>query len=401
MKILYFYQYFTVPQGSYSTRVYEFTRRWVQAGDSVTVITSVYDKSGLTPKGLISRFDIEGVDVRVINIRLSQKHGIASRLQSFIAYALLSSWYALTLPADVVVCSSGPLTAGFPGVLARYVRHLPFVFEVRDLWPEGAVQLGVIRNKLVIALARSFEKKCYRAASRIVALSDGMADWIRQRYGFKHIEVVPNASDNALFGADGHGSLPEWTEGKKLVLYTGAIGAMNDCWQIVKMAECLQARQESGIEIVLIGDGKDKAELEEYAQKAQLKNIRFLGSVPKGEVSTWLNNASCALLAFKAVPVLDTVSPNKMFDALAAGVPVVQSTQGWIKNLLEREQCGITVPTDQPEAMADAVQKLASDDPLRATMAANARRVARELFDRDLLATKMRNVLVAAAGQTK
>lgn len=402
MRILYFYQYFTTPKGSWSTRVYEFTRRWVKAGDTVTVVTSVYDKSDLKPAGFISRFDIEGIDVRVINVRLSNKHGVFFRLLTFLAYALVACWYALTKPADVVVASSGPITVGLPGLLARYARRLPLVFEVRDLWPEGAIQLGVLRNPVVIAAARFFEKRCYRAASRVVALSDGMADWIRSNHGVPNVDVVPNASDNELFGNPKmNGPLPAWTQGRKLVLYTGTIGLMDDCRQIVLMAEQLQARGEKDIEIVLLGDGKERAELEGYAQLAGLKHIHFLGMVTKKEVASWLRRASCALLAFRDVPCMDTVSPNKMFDAFAAGIPVVQATQGWIKQLLEREQCGLTVASGDAGALAEAVRSVAQDDGLRARLAANAGRVARELFDRDVLAARMRQALADAVAGSK
>ena len=402
MRILYFYQYFTTPKGSWSTRVYEFARRWVKEGDSVTVVTSVYDKSDLKPTGFISRFDIEGIDVRVINVRLSNKHGVFFRLLTFLAYAVVACWYALTKPADVVVASSGPITVGLPGLLARYARRRPLVFEVRDLWPEGAIQLGVLRNSLVIALARFFEKRCYRAASRVVALSDGMADWIRKNYGVPNVDVVPNASDNELFGNPKmNGPLPAWTQGRKLVLYTGTIGLIDDCRQIVAMAERLQARGVSDIEVVLLGDGKERAELEACAQQAGLKNIHFLGMVTKKEVASWLRRASCALLAFRAVPCMDTVSPNKMFDAFAAGVPVVQATQGWIKNLLDREQCGLTVPSGDAEALAAAVLRVAQDGELRMKLARNASRVAKELFDRDVLAAKMRMALIKTAAKSK
>ena len=402
MKILYFYQYFTTPKGSWSTRVYEFARRWVKAGDSVTVVTSVYDKSDLKPTGFISRFDIEGIDVRVINVRLSNKHGVFFRLLTFLAYALVACWYALTKPADVVVASSGPITVGLPGLLARYVRRRPLVFEVRDLWPEGAIQLGVLHNPLVIAVARFFEKRCYRAASRVVALSDGMADWIRKTYGVPNVEVVPNASDNELFGNPKmNGPLPPWTQGRKLVLYTGTIGLMDDCRQIVLLAERLQVRGENDIAVVLLGDGKERAELEACAQQAGLKNIHFLGMVTKKEVASWLRRASCALLAFRAVPCMDTVSPNKMFDAFAAGIPVVQATQGWIKQLIERERCGLTVPSGDSDAFAEAVRRVAQDETLRAMLAANASRVARELFDRDVLASKMRRALADAVAESK
>src|SRR5687768_5483385 len=141
MRIVYFYQYFTTPAGSWSTRAYEFARRWVEAGHSVTVVTSVYDKSGMKPKGMIDRFEIEGIDIRVINVRLSQKHGKALRLLTYGVFAIVCCLYALCLRADVVIASSGPLTIAIPALVARYLRRRRFIFEVRDLWPEGAIQL--------------------------------------------------------------------------------------------------------------------------------------------------------------------------------------------------------------------------------------------------------------------
>ena len=400
MRIVYFYQYFTVPQGSYSTRVYEFARRWVKAGHSVTVVTSVYDKSGIKPKGFISRFDVEGIDVRMINIRLSNKHGVIPRLFTFAAYALLACWYALRLPADVVVCSSGPLSVGLPGLVARYARRRPLVFEVRDLWPEGAIQLGILRHRLAIRLAKFFEKRCYRAASTVIALSEGMADWIRQNYGFQHIEVIPNASDNELVDQiDELIELPEWARGKKLAMYTGTLGLIDDCGQILDVAQVIQKRAINGLEFVIIGDGKERKQLEEKMQRLKLDNVHFLGLMSKEDVMRWLGNACCALFTVKDVPFLATASPNKVFDAFAAGVPVVQATQGWIKDLLTREQCGITVAPNDPEAMAEAVLQLANGNGLRTKLASQARRVARDNFDRTLLAGKMQKVLLEAANR--
>jgi len=394
MKILYFYQYFTSPKGSWGTRVYEFARRWVKAGDSVTVITSVYDKSDLKPTQLISQFDVEGIDVRVINVKLSNKHGFAMRVFTFLAYAVIASWYALVLPADVVISSSGPITVAIPGMVAHYIRKRPWVFEVRDLWSEGAIELGIITNPILIKIVRFFEQTCYAAATKIVALSPGMANWITETYNYQNIEVIPNASDRQLFGTTPPNiTLPPFTENKKLILYTGTMGQINNCWQIIKMGEYLQEIGENNLEIVLIGDGKEKAELEAYTQKKDIKNIHFLGILPKEEIVIWLQKAYCALIVFRDIPCLNTVSPNKMFDAFAAGVPIIQTTQGWIKELLLKEDCGLTVMPDDPQAMANAVLKLVNDEQLRNTQAANAKRIAKELFDRDLLAQKMRTIL--------
>jgi glycosyltransferase involved in cell wall biosynthesis len=398
MRVLYFYQYFTVPEGSYSTRAYEFARRWVKAGDSVTVITSVYDKSGITPNRPISRFDIEGIDVRMINIKLSNKHGFAFRLLSFAAYALIASWYALVLPADVVVCSSGPLTVGLPGLLSHYLRRRRFVFEVRDLWPEGAIQLGVLRQPGLIWLARWFERHCYRLAAKVVVLSEGMAEWIRQTYGFDNMEVIPNASDNEMVeGIRSSVDLPEWARGKRLAVYTGTLGLIDDCGQILEVARVTQQQGIKDLEYVLIGDGKERPLLEEKMRAMELRNVHFLGLLPKEDVMRWLIASCCALFTVKDVPFLATASPNKVFDAFAAGVPIVQATQGWIKDLIEREQCGITVSANDPEAMASAVLQLAQGNGFRGRLAANAQRVARTQFDRTLLAGKMRKILADAA----
>ena len=392
-----FYQYFTVPQGSYSTRVYEFTRRWVKAGDEVTVITSVYDKSGITPSGFLHRFTVEGVDVRMINIGLSNKHGFLVRVLTFLAYALIASWYALTFPADVVISSSGPLTVGIPGLISRHVRGIPFVFEVRDLWPEGAIQLGILRNPIVIRLARWLERRCYLGASMVVALSDGMAQWIKTTYSIPQVAVITNASDNELVAeARKNIVLPPWTKGKELVLYTGSIGLIDDCAQILDIAHLFQLRGEENVEFVVVGEGKERAELEQRSMEMHLRHVRFLGSKPKIEVMQWLLSARCALFTVKDVEFLSTASPNKLFDAFAAGVPVVQTTQGWIKDLFDREDCGITVNPGDVEAMSVAAQTLIHNPEVRKRKAAHALKLAMEKFDRTLLAQRYREILLRA-----
>lgn len=391
MHIVYFYQYFTTPKGSWSTRCYEFARRWVARGDAVTVVTSVYDKSDLTPRHWLEHLTVEGIDVRVINVRLSNKHGILVRVGTFLVYAVVASWYALTLRADVLVASSGPITAGVPGLIGHWCRRVPMVFEVRDLWPEGAIQLGVLRNRLAIWLARQFERLCYRAASVVVALSEDMASAVRVTAPGARVEVVPNAADLELFGRDGHG------HEHGLVVYAGTLGRMDDCGQIVEAARVLQARGRTDIRLLLAGDGMERVGLEARCTELELGNVTFLGIRPKEEIVALLHRATCALVTFRPVPVLGSVSPNKLFDAFAAGVPVIQTTQGWIRRLLAASDCGLTVPAEDPEALADAVVRLVDDAGLRDRLAVNAARVARAQFARDDLAERMHDVLVLAA----
>ena len=399
MRCVYFYQYFTTPSGSWSTRVYELARRWVAAGHAVTVVTSVYDKSDLQPSKSSEQHVIEGIDVRVINVGLSNKHGIAVRLWTFFVYAAFASWYALTVPADVVVASSGPITVGIPGLVARWLRRRPLVFEVRDLWPEGAIQLGLLPGRFVQHAAHAFARLCYRQAAAVVALSSGMAEGILREVPGAKVVVVPNACDVALFGVPADPPAFDWADPNKLVVYAGSTGLMDDCSQIIDAAAELQRRGRGDIQLALLGDGSQRGMLEERVTREGLSSVHFLGLLKKVDVVPWLQHARCALVVFKAVPVLDTGSPNKLFDALAAGTPVVQTTQGWIRELLEAEGCGLTVPPNDASAMADAIQRLVDEPTLRAEMAANARRVAKEQFDRDLLAARMLDALREAAGE--
>jgi len=399
MKILFFYQYFTTPKGSWGTRAYEFARRWVAAGDQVTVVTSVYDKSDLDPSGLVERLEVDGIDVRVVNVRLSNKHGKLVRLATFFWFALVSSWYALTHRTDVVLASSGPITVGLPALVARYVRRRQLVFEVRDLWPEGAIQLGFLRSRVTTWLARRLEAACYRAAHTVVALSEGMRADILRRFPRVQVEVVTNSSDNDLFGDETpEAEIPENLAGKTLVLYTGTLGLIDDCSQLLNAAACLKRGGRDEFAFVLIGDGKERRDLEERAREEGLDNVHFFGLQPKVEVARWVRCASCMVIPTLEIPFLDTCSPNKLFDAFAAGVPVIQNTQGWIKDLLEREKCGLTVAPGDAQAWANAIVRLAEDEALRAKMGGDAKKVALELFDRDKLAEKMRAILKEAAG---
>jgi glycosyltransferase involved in cell wall biosynthesis len=367
MRILYFYQYFTTPKGAWGTRVYEFAKRWVAAGDSVTVVTSVYDKSDLMPTSIVETFDVEGIEIKAINVRLSNKHGMLARIWTFLAYAAIASWYAMTLKADVVVASSGPITAGIPGLLGRFLRRKPFVFEVRDLWPQGAIELGYLKRRWIVWLARGFEQICYRAASKVIALSEGMAEGVLQSHPDADVVTVPNASDHDLFGSEDTRPAPEGLdEDRPLALYTGTLGQADDCAQIVRAAGVLNERGRTDIQIVLIGDGKERAQLETMAQDQKLSSVKFTGLMPKTEVARWLRRATCALITFKAVPFTDTMSPNKMYDAFAAGIPIVQTTQGWIKQLTKTENCGITVRTDDAQALANVIESLVDQPLLRA-----------------------------------
>lgn len=397
MKIVYFYQYFTTPKGSYGTRVYEFTRKWVEAGHDVTVVTSIYAKSDIRATRFIEDQVIDGVKLKVLNITIDNKQSILKRIWTFVQYGVLSSWYALTMPADVVIASSGPITVGLPALVARYLRGRKLVFEVRDLWPEAAIDLGVIKNKTIEKLAYWLERTCYKASTKIVTLSPGMSQNIENRFHLGTTVSVPNSANIELFGKPAQAELlPIFTE-KKVALYSGNIGSVNNSELLFKAAKELTRRGRNDIVIMMVGDGQLKEKLEAEVKKEGLTNFILHGLVPKQTLAAYVQHSMVSLVPLKGTPILDTSSPNKLFESMAAGVPVIQNTRGWIKTFLDENQCGFTVDPDDPTEIVSVMEQLADHPDLGKQMGERGRKLAFAEFDKDILSKRMLNALVEAS----
>jgi glycosyltransferase involved in cell wall biosynthesis len=395
MKILYFYQYFSTPKGAWGTRVYEFAAEWVKAGHEVTVVSSIYAKSDLKASKLLETQYFDGIQVKVINILIDNKQPVLKRIYTFMLYAAVSSWYALRLPADIVVASSGPITVGISGLVARYLRGKKLVFETRDLWPDGAIELGIIKNKRIQSLAYWFEKRCYKASSLIVALSPGMQRYIESRHNHPNIISVTNAANISLFSTP----VPFHGEGvlkpRKYAIYTGNIGSVNNAVWMLEAAKILKKRGFQDIKILLVGDGQQKALLEKEASENQLDNLIIWGLMPKTELVALVQHALVSLVPLKGTPVLDTSSPNKFFESLAAGVPVIQTTNGWMLDFLNEHRVGYTIDPNNPEALADCLIKMSQNPEEGAAMGQRGAEVAAREFDKVILANKMLNALLS------
>lgn len=387
MKILFFYQYFGTPKGSWSTRVYELTRRWIEEGHEVTVVTAPYDKSDIKPNGFISRQEIKGIKLIVVNSGDSNRFSLIKRSFRAIRFAFVSGYYALTQPCDVVIASSGPITIGMPMILAKMLRAKPTVFEVRDLWPAGGIELGLIKSGWQKRMALWFEALCYKKANLIVPCSLGMQSSIQDRFPKSKTLVIPNASDPEVFDIELTipDNMPSEIGEDAIFLYAGSLGLMDDCGQIISAMSSLK---DQAISLVFVGDGVERKHLEKQANETGNPNIHFMGLIPKTEVAKWFSIAKASFVTFKDYQVLHTSSPNKMFDSFAAGVPVIQSTGGWIKELVGQKQCGINVLPDKPTEFAEAMKLLTIDKVLQAQMALNASRLAESDFNRSVLAQK-------------
>ena len=389
MKVVVFYQYFGTPNGGWSTRIYEMCQRWVAQGVDVTVVTSPYDKSDIKANQWVDNQMFDGIRVKIVNLPQSNKHPIWKRLLTFFGFSVMSLWFALTMKYDLAICSSGPITIGMPGLLAKWIRRKKVIFEVRDLWPSGAVELGIIKNKWVQKLAFSFEKTCYKSADMVVTCSSGMTQNIQQRFPKILVKTIPNASDFELFQKLASFQLPEKYINKKLILYTGSLGLMDDCGQII---EGIAAGSfPNDVSFVIIGEGTERIALMKRSKELNIDNIEFLGLIPKTQVIGWLHHAYAAMVTFKNLEVLQTSSPNKLFDAFAAGVPLIQNTQGWIKQLFDNYSCGLTVPQNNPEKFAEAITYLINHPDEREKMKNQCLYLAKNDFNRDHLALEYLN----------
>jgi len=390
MKILYFYQYFSTPKGSWGTRVYEYAKKWVEQGHEVTVVTSIYSKSDLKADKLIEHREIDGIKIIILNITIDNKQHPLKRIWTFIQYSVLASWFALSQSYDVVISSSGPITVGIPGLVGKKLKRKKMVFEVRDLWPDTAISMGYLKNKFVQKLMYAFEKFCYNNSALIVTLSPGSKENIINRYGDYNIISVPNSANIGLFQSESENSLPEDLKNCHYAIYTGNIGPVNNSMMLFEAANIIKKKGIDNLKIVLIGDGQEKQLLLKKTSEMGLKNYFLIYDlIPKEHLVQFLRHSLASLIPLANKPLLDTSSPNKLFESLAAGVPVIQTTNGWIKTLLFEQKCGFTINPDQPAELVDILLKLKNNDEMRVEMSANALNLAKNSFSKDLLANKM------------
>jgi len=374
--------------------MYEMCKVWKDCGSEVTVITSPYDKSDIQSKKFIARTNVEGINLIVINAGDSNKFGLIKRAYRATIFALVSSYYSITLKADVLIASSGPITIGIPGILGKLFSRKKLVFEVRDLWPGGAVEMGLIKNRFLKKVFFWFESKCYNCSSLVVPCSLGMQKDINSRFPKVQCEVIPNACDNNLFQSSGvqDFAFPSWlNEDSMVFIYTGSLGLMDACDEIIHGFHLLK---EENVQLVFIGDGTERSNLEDLTQSYNLESrVHFLGLIPKTEVVQWYKIAVASFVVFKNYTVLSTSSPNKMFDSFAANVPIIQNTAGWIKNLVDQEGVGINVDAGNPESMALAINSLIRNKSILELMRTNCKRVAFEYFDRTKLSIRYHRFL--------
>lgn len=402
LHVLLVHQAFVALDEAGGTRHYEFARYLAQHGHRVTVIAS--QTSYLT--GTDANKDAEfwaydgGGSLRILRVRtLPGLHrSFVRRVLNFFSFTWSAFWAGLRVSeVDVVWGTTPPIFQAMSAWALSRLKRAPLLLEVRDLWPAFAVAVGVLHNRILIAASEWLERFLYRAARIVMINSPGFEAHVQAR-GARTVRLVPNGADAAMFdpAADGaafrqqHG-----LQGKFVALYAGAHGLSNDLGVLLYAAELLQDAPQ--IQLVLVGDGKDKPSLQAQAGDMGLSNIHFVAPLAKEAMAAALAAADVCIAILKPLPLYATVYPNKVFDYLAAGRAVALAIDGVIRQVVTEAKAGVFVQPGDPAAMAVALRSLASSPQQTRAMGAAGRSFLEANFNRPQLAAQLEAVLAETA----
>jgi glycosyltransferase involved in cell wall biosynthesis len=400
--VLLIHQAFVGPGQPGGTRHLELALRASRRGHCFTVVAS--DVSYLTGRADASHAVEQvapGVLVRRTRSPRNLHRSFSWRMVGFLAFMLRSSRVALAVRnVDLVFGTTPPLPQALSAWFVAAVKGVPFVLEVRDLWPEFAIGMGVMRNPLAIKAARALERFLYARASLLVVNSPAYRDYlIANGVAAAKIHFVANGVDVSMFEIvrDRSAMRREWgVEGKFVALYAGALGQANDIPTLLHAAARLSS--DDRIRIVLVGDGKERKNLERQAAEMRLSNVVFSGSVPKDRMPEALASADTCIAILQDIPAFRSTYPNKVFDYMAAAKPTVLAIDGVIRTVVEEAGGGIYVRPGDPVCLANAIRDLANDADKCHRMGTAARDFVLHNFNRDDQAALFASVLEQALG---
>ena len=350
MKVLILHQYFNTPETGGPLRSYYLAKALADKGITTAVIT--------THNGNDFRKEIiEGIEVHYLSIPYSNSFGFLKRVTSFLKFVFSIVREAKQFKDyDVCYAISTPLTIGLAAIWIKWRYKIPYMFEVGDLWPEAPIQVGIIKNPILKKILFGLEKWTYTGAKSIVALSDPIKKEIDRKVSGKRIDVISNMADVEYYKAsDKNPELEKKfnVQGKKVLSYIGTFGLANGLERILNCAHAVKV--DPLIHFILCGDGAMRSTLLKYAEQHELTNVSFIPMQDRNGVKEVLNVTDAAFISYQPLPVLETGSPNKYFDALAAGKMIVVNFSGWIRDEIEVNRCGVFVHPDKAEEFTTRV----------------------------------------------
>ncbi len=399
MKIIYLHQYFNTNEMPGSTRSFELSKKLVENGHKVYLITSKRDSYQLEKNGWTKE---KGIDVYWAPVSYSNNMSFLRRIFSFLSFSIKSLKVALSIDADLIYASSTPLTIAIPAIIVSKIKSKPMVFEVRDLWPELPIAVGALKSFPAKFLALYLEKLSYKNSKKIVALSNGMKEGIiKKGYPDNQINVITNLSNTNVhdkieetneLGITVNNYIPK--ELDKLVIYTGAFGHVNDVQYLIKIAGEIK-NINNKIKFIIAGEGVESKNIINLANELEIlgKSVFIINPIEKYKIPILYSKASIVTSLFINLEELWNNSANKFFDGLAAGKPIMINYSGWQRELLEKNNAGFYVPFDNHIKGAEILNKVISDDKIQKNMGNSAKRLANQNFSIDAQYPKFERVL--------
>jgi len=379
MHVLYIHQYFRTPEEGGGIRSYYLAKGLADAGHQVDLLTA-YDGS------YYKKAFVDGIHVHYLPVPYRQSFGIYQRIKAFLRFVLLAVIKAGELrQADCCYISSTPLTTGLIGLYLKWRYAVPYYFEVRDLRPEAPVQMGVVRRKWLKKQLYALEKRIYRIARAVIALSPGAQQYISSLAPNQPVVLIPNMADCNFFRKASKNSYHEQqfdVQDRFVVTYFGAIGRVNQLENILRAAAACQQQGLHEVIFLIVGQGSELYHIQRLARERSLGNVRFVPFQNKYGLLSVLNVTDAAYISFAALPVLRHGSPNKLFDALAAGKLCITTVTGWIQEMLESKQCGFYTDPEQPEDFVRQIAPFVNDRRLLDDYQTRARLLAEQEFER-------------------
>ena len=397
MHVLLIHQAFVTTGEAGGTRHIEFARRLAERGHRVTIITSpvsyLSGESSLTGHFLWKKEQwAENIEIRYCWTSSGMHKGFVPRLLAFFSFMFSSFFCALNVKhADLIWGTSPNLFQAWTAWLSARLKRKPFLLEIRDLWPEFAVAMGALTNPLLIRMSQWLERFLYNHADRIIVNSPGFIPYIRDICG-KTPDLVPNGADEEMFaGADGTAFREQYgLKDDFVVMYSGAHGPANDLETVLNAADML--RDEAGIRFIFVGSGKDKTRLEALSAERGLGNVLFVPPVPKDQIASVMAAEDAGLAILKKLDMFKTTYPNKVFDIMACGDPVICQIDGVIRDVVEENRAGVFVEPGDARALAETVLRLSADPEGCRVMGENGRKAVMEKFNRDAAAVQLEKI---------
>ena len=403
MRITFLCQYFPPEMGAPSARTFEHARHWAALGHDVTVITGFPNH----PTGVIrpeyrgcfvKREKVEGVDLLRTWVYVAANKGFTKRILNFLSFffSSLILGSVMTRRPDVVVGTSPQFFCAVAAYLLSRVKRAPFVFEVRDLWPQSAIELGALKHPLLIRFLEAIETHLYRRAALIVAVAESTRQYLVSKgVPAEKIRIIPNGID-AKYLASANAT-PEQARdelglnGSFIVSYIGTHGMSHALETVLRAAK--EFSGDPAIHFLFVGEGAEKEKLKRFAAELQLSNVTFVDEQPRERLLAFYRASDLGVVPLKRLPIFKKVLPSKLFELMGAGCPVICSVEGEAARLVEKAEAGLPIEPENVEALIEAINRLRSDAKLRGRMGVNGQRFVTTHYLRSTLAEEYLDAL--------